>query len=327
MAINEIRFSFEAGGIRIPAALTLPPRKTPRWGIVLVPGSFNNDIDGNYSYADGNPFELRPHTNADLARQLADHGHAVLRYARAGTTVVDTDKAQASRTFAARADVVAAAVAELRRRIPGETPLAVAGHSEGAAVVLLLLTTRTDAGVKAYISLSGPGMRFFDVMVAQSAPNVQKDGKITFAGFTFPFDLYCRSFEYVRAGEPIPEDIRAVLPPFGVHAMPPAAQKYLIEYDRLDPAAAIAQVDIPVFIVQGGSDTSVTPENAERLLIARQGKETMTGRAFFPELNHFYKLVPPGTPPSANFGLENETDPRVADAVSDWLDELIIEAR
>jgi fermentation-respiration switch protein FrsA (DUF1100 family) len=104
--------------------------------------------------------------------------------------------------------------------------------------------------------------------------------------------------------------------------MPPAARQYLVDYDRLDPAEAIARVDLPVMIVQGGQDTSVTAENADRLSAARKGKEEVTARAFFPELNHFYKVVPPGTASFANFGLEGETDRRVAEAVSSWLDSL-----
>jgi fermentation-respiration switch protein FrsA (DUF1100 family) len=164
-------------------------------------------------------------------------------------------------------------------------------------------------------------MRFFDVMIAQSAPNV-RDGMITFGEYRFPFELYRRSFDFVRAGKPVPEDIRAVLPPFSVQAMPPAARQYLVDYDRLDPAEAIARVDLPVMIVQGGQDTSVTAENADRLSAARKGKEEVTARAFFPELNHFYKVVPPGTASFANFGLEGETDRRVAEAVSSWLDSL-----
>ena len=192
-----------------------------------------------------------------------------------------------------------------------------AGHSEGAAVSLALLASKPDAAVDAFISLSGPGMRFFDVMVAQSEPNA-RNGIVSFAGFSFPLERYRRSFDDIRAGQPVPEEIRAVLPPFGVHAMPPEARRYLVDYE-IDPCRAISGLRQPVLIVQGGQDTSVIPENAERLKAARRGKEGATTRADFPGLNHFYKRVPPGTPPAAIFGLEGETDARVAAAINRWL--------
>ncbi len=322
MTTTETKLMIEVGGTLVPAAVSMPSGTTPRRGVVLVPGSFNNDLDGNYAHADGNPFEIRPNILLDLARQLAGLGHAVLRYAKAGTKIIDEEKAVALRSFAGRSVVAAAACAELRRFVPGLDRLAVAGHSEGAAVSLALLTSKPDTAVDAFISLSGPGMRFFDVMVAQSEPNA-RNGIVSFAGFSFPLEFYRRSFDYIRAGQPVPEEIRAVLPPFGVHAMPPEARRYLVDYDKLDPCRAISGLPQPVLIVQGGQDTSVIPENAERLAAARRGKEGATTRADFPGLNHFYKSVPPGTPPTAIFALEGETDGGVAAAIDGWLRGLV----
>ena len=42
---NEKRLELEFSGVRLSAILTLPPGKAaPKWGLVLVPGSFFNDI-------------------------------------------------------------------------------------------------------------------------------------------------------------------------------------------------------------------------------------------------------------------------------------------
>jgi fermentation-respiration switch protein FrsA (DUF1100 family) len=248
-------------------------------------------------------------------------GFAVLRYARAGKVVVDSDKAAASAKFASRAQEAAQACQILRKAVPELSRTALAGHSEGAAVGLLLLTTQPDIPVDAYISLSGPGQRFFDIMIEQAVPSV-RDGVLDMMGFRVPFDSFKESFRFIREGLPVPEAIRKLMPPFSVQAMPPSALEYLRDYDRLDPAAAIAGLNLPVLIVQGGHDVSVLPYNADRLFAARKGKSLAVSRAFFPELNHFYKVVPPGTPPQLNFGLETETDERVARAISDWLDSL-----
>jgi len=318
---NERHLQIEFSGVRLPAALTLPGDSVPKWGIVLVPGSFYNDPDGNYAMKDGNPFEARPHTYVDLSGQLAGRGLTVLRYGRAGRTVVDPDKAAASAKFAGRAEEAAHAVQTLREAVRGLGRIALAGHSEGATVGLLLLTSQPDIPVNAYISLSGPGQRFFDIMIEQAAPDV-RDGVLDMMGFRIPFDSYKESFRFIREGRPVPEAIRERMPPFAIQAMPPPALEYLRDYDRLDPAAAITKLSLPVLIVQGGEDLSVLPENADRLFAARQAKSLPVSRAFFPELNHFYKVVPPGTPPQLNFSLETETDERVAQAISDWLDRL-----
>src|SRR5688500_5065708 len=87
------RVILEAVGTAVPTALTLPyAGETPRWGIVIIPGSMSSDVDGNYPSAN-----MNPHMYADLARQLAERGHAALRYAKegpdTGTVVVYEEKA------------------------------------------------------------------------------------------------------------------------------------------------------------------------------------------------------------------------------------------
>jgi uncharacterized protein len=158
-------------------------------------------------------------------------------------------------------------------------------------------------------------------MIEQVRPNVQ-DGMLDMWDRKVPFDLYCRSIELIRAGQPIPEDMRQDLPPYGMHTAPPEGLRYLRDYDNLEPSELISQLSIPVLIVQGDQDTSVMPQDTDRLAAARHGKEALTAQAFFPELNHFYKVVPPGLPSMANFALETETDERVSQAVSDWLGSL-----
>jgi pimeloyl-ACP methyl ester carboxylesterase len=316
---KEKRLELEFGGIRLPAILTLPPVKTaPKWGMVIVPGSFYNDLDGNYRKEDGNPFEVRPHMYSDLARQLAEEGIAVLRYARAGKKIIDPSRAATSASFAGRVDEVAQACRILRHAVPELSRLALAGHSEGSAVALLALTVRPDIPVGAFISLSGPGQRFFDIMIEQSAPNV-KNGVLDMMGTQAPFEIYKQSFRFIREGHPVPDEIRKLFPPFAIQNMPPHALGYLRDYDRLNPAEAISQIDAPALIVQGGSDTSVPPENAGRLLTAAEKNSAGASLAFFPDLNHFYKVVPPGTPPELNFALDTETDKKVGRAIADWI--------
>jgi hypothetical protein len=100
-------------------------------------------------------------------------------------------------------------------------------------------------------------------------------------------------------------------------SMPPEAHVYLRSVDAVDPLAAIAAVRAPVLIVQGGRDSSVTPEQADQLSAARKGLPTANAR--FAELQHFYKRAAPGMNPMESFGLSTESDPAVADAIARWM--------
>jgi len=307
----------------IPAVLSLPENGRADWGVVLVPGSFLNDVDGNYSFENGNPFAANPHSYKDLARQLAQRGCAVVRYARGGVTILDQASAAEHRHFADRTNVVVEAVKALRAGVPELKFYALAGHSEGGPVSLLLITNSPETKIDAYISLSAPALRMFDLMLQQIEPAV-RDGVWNAGRMKVLFADYKRALELVRNGLPVPEDLMNKLPPFGVHRMDESSKRYLREYDQVDSIALIAKAACSVLIVQGGRDTSVLPANADLLFNARAGNPAPTGRADFPELQHFYKVCPLGLDPMAAFALETESDPAVATAISAWLAKLAL---
>jgi alpha-beta hydrolase superfamily lysophospholipase len=321
MALTEKQTALVANGASAPAVVTVPETGEAAWGIVIVPGSFPNDVDGNYLRECGSPFNARPHAYKDLAQQLAGEGCAVLRYARGGVTTLDKDQAAAHRHFADRTAVVVEAVRVLRTIMPGLEYCALAGHSEGGPVCLLLMTQdeeTTEIGIDAYISLSAPARRIFDIMLEQTEKTV-RDGMASFGPMTFPFSAYKRALNLVREGQPVPEELLRQLPAMGVYAMDEASKLYLREYDQINSEKLIAEIPFPVLIVQGEKDTSVYPDNAEMLLRAREGNSAPTEIALFPDLQHFYKAVPPGLDPVMAFGLETESDPQVAAAIRDWL--------
>lgn len=318
----EKRMAIEANGSRIPAVLTMPAGRPAAWGVVIVPGSFWNDVDGDYLAGNGNPFQIRPHMYKDLAEGLAANGVAALRYARAGEAVIDAAEAAAHRRFSDRATVVRKAAEALRRTAPGIGRLALAGHSEGGPVSLDFLSREGTAGIDAYISLSAPARKMFDIML-QQAEAATVDGLMRFGPMSSRFDDYRTALELVRSGNPIPPDLIKKLPPFGVHAMDEAGKAYLRDYDLVDSMALIAGLSLPVLLVQGGLDDSVFPDNAELLAEARKGNRAPTGRAFFPRLQHFYKEVPPGMDPRAVFGMDMRSDPGVAKAIARWLANIV----
>ena len=319
MPITEKPYALVVNGTSAPALVTLPESGAATWGVVLVPGSFPNDIDGNYLPEHGNPFSAKPHAYKDLALQLAGRGCAVLRYARGGVTVLDKDLAAAHRHFTDRTAVAAEAVRVLRAAVPGLKYVALAGHSEGGPVSLLLMTADREVKIDDYISLSAPARRMFDIMIQQTELTV-RDGIASFGPMTYPFSAFEKAMALVRAERPVPQDLMKQLPPMGVWAMDETSKRYLREYDEIDSRKLIAELACPVLIVQGKKDTSVYPDNADMLLEARKGNPAPTEVALFPGLQHFYKAVPPGLDPMAVFGLETESDPAVSAAISAWLD-------
>jgi len=85
-----------------------------------------------------------------------------------GVTVLDKDLAQATAISRTGRPVVAEAVRVLRAAVPSVKRVALAGHSEGGPVSLVLITTDRETKIDAYISLSAPALRMFDLMRQQT---------------------------------------------------------------------------------------------------------------------------------------------------------------
>ena len=298
--LDEIDASLVVHGVRIPGRITLPAG-APRGAVLLVPGSLFSDVDGDYPV-----WNMRPHVYRDLARQLAARGLTSMRQAKigpqTGSETLDPEAAAAHRHFAARVAVVRVALAHLRAAAPGVRAV-VAGHSEGAVVASLF--GAQEAELDGVVSLSGPALRLFDVMRGQIAAT---------AGDMSVFDAFVRA---VRQGEPTPEAARSDPATAMMANMPPESLVYIREVDAVDPVAAVARVRAPMLLVQGGRDMSVTPEQVDQLAAAREGQPTEVMR--FAELQHFYKRAAPGLSGIESFGLSEESDPAVADAIAAWI--------
>ena len=304
----------EAVGHRIPAALTLPAGREPRGAVILVPGSLYIDVDGNMPM-----FGARPHACADLARQLATRGIAVLRYAKrgpgTGSQVVDPVTAEAARTFRSRVDVLTAALALLRTRVPGP-PTVVAGHSEGAVVAFM--AAAEGLAVEGVVSLSSPSVGIFAIMREQ-LPVPPHAPAQAYAGFD-------AAVAALRAGGPMPslDPADPTLASLAwIARSGEAGVRYMAEIDAVDPVATAARIGLPMLIVQGGRDTSVPAHHADAIQRAREAAGLPTRRAFFPELQHFYKRVAADADPMASFMIDTESDPAVPEAIVGWMGEAL----
>jgi hypothetical protein len=134
LACRELELSLTVSGLRVPAALTLPASGDPVSAILLIPGSLNVNVDGDFP-----TWNMFPKVYAHLARQLSELGHAVYRFSKTGAGTgseeVDPEAAAGVKNWAGRMVIARGALDEMRRVLhemdvhPARTVLA--GHSEG----------------------------------------------------------------------------------------------------------------------------------------------------------------------------------------------------
>lgn len=321
--VSERMSALTVDGERIPAAIDLPAAGTPRAAVLIVPGAFNSDVDGNYLNQG-----FYPHTYADIARGLAQRGFATLRYAKdgdgSGTTIVDPLAAGKHDAFAERVVVAAAALRVLHDAAP-QAPLAVAGHSEGGLVAALLAAR--DPSVRALIDLEAPGRPITQVLEAQvhaMLAHLEDDDMETAQIASLEQRAFDAAVDAVRNGARIPATAltdRFVSLYFGKAT--DAELAYLRQEDTYDPAQVIAQVRQPVLIVQSRADEVVFPEDAQVLDQARVAAHLPTTLVMLGYDQHLYKRIPSGTPAYAALHLSGQTDPAVIERVAAWLHEAL----
>jgi len=182
-----------------------------------------------------------------------------------------------------------------------------------------------------FTSLSGPALRYIDLFIHKAREMAKEQGEIIdFGAFKVNAAHYIRVFELLRTGEPLTEDIKAdPTMEFFVknwdrsNPQSQASLQYMRDYDAIDPCIEISKVPCPVLVVQGGMDESaVHADNGERLSQARYALYPETTQMASPELQHFYKRTRPGMTSQASMTLDGETDPRVSETISTWLDGL-----
>jgi alpha-beta hydrolase superfamily lysophospholipase len=319
--VSEQRLTLAVSGIDIPAALTLPPGATAGTTLpaaaLLVPGSLFADVNGDFP-----AWNVFPHVYAHLARQLSARGLAVYRFAKlgpgTGSTIVDAAAAETVRNWAGRRVIATAALAAMRDALRAAgisvQRIVLAGHSEGS-VVVSQLAAGDSAGATAVdgvVLLAGPSVGILGIMQEQ-APNFMVEPEQR----ELAQQAIDRAVAHVRRGESIPDDVKALPGVQGLARMDEAGLRYMRECDATDPLDLAARITQPVLIVQGGRDSSVPTHHGERLREARGSRPTTY--AFFEELQHMFKPLPPGLPPMEAFGLAGETDPRLADAMAGWV--------
>lgn len=273
----------------LTGTLTIPMNargKVP--AVVTITGSGQEDRDEYISLVPG----------YRIFRQVADtlgrRGIAVLRMDDRAINGSGGDVNKA--TSADFADDTRAGVAFLRarREIDGAR-IALVGHSEGGMIAPLVAST--DAKIAAIVLMAGPaytGQRIIDfqvkngIMGAESIPAAGKDSAL-----------------------------KAVKSQFDSTSGKLPWMQYFLTYDPVPTARKVRQ---PVFIMQGGTDQQVTPDQAPVLEQAFKtgGNRGVTMRVF-KDRNHLFLQDPSGFPGGYVKLTSGKIDGEVMGALADWL--------
>ena len=236
---------------------------------LIIAGSGPTDRNGN------SPLGVNSNYLKMLADSLARHGIASLRYDKRG---VAASQAAGLDESALRFDhYVADAVAWIEQLQQDErlTQVAVLGHSEGSLIGML---AAQQSSVAAFVSLAGAAQSADSLILEQLREQpaaIREEAQATFGE--------------LRQGRTV-----ANVSP-GLQALfRPSVQPYLISWIKHHPAEIIAELSVPILIVQGTTDLQVPEAEAQRLAVAQPQAELV----IIEGMNHVLKNAP--TDPVAN---------------------------
>lgn len=263
-AAEEVLVTNASAGITLAGTLTMPHHgagaRVP--GVVMITGSGPQDRDEATPALPGwRPFR-------EIADALGQRGIAVLRMDDRG--VGGSPLGPAGATSAHFADDIRAALAYLRARNDIEpSRLALIGHSEGGMIAPMIAAT--DRSLHAIVIVAGPSR------TGRAVSDQQVRAALVARGVS---------------GEQLESDIAAN---DRIRDAQVAANPWLSFWFAHDPIPTAKRVTQPVLIIQGATDTQVSPDQAEELAAAfRSGGNRDVTLRLLPEINHLLVHDPNG---------------------------------
>lgn len=272
---SDVEAAVEHGPLR--GTLTMPADGKARAAVVIVPGSGPTDRDGN------SPLGIDASYLKMLAGKLAADAVASVRIDKRGMFGSGGSFPDANAvTFDDYAGDALAWV-DVARHAAGTRCAWLVGHSEGG-LVALVAAQKAGSSLCGLVLVAAPGRPMGVVLAEQLRANpanapVLNDALVAIAA--------------LERGERI--DVAGFHPALQT-MFAPAVQGFLIDAFARDPAALIADVKLPVLIVQGGADLQVALADAEALALALPA----AAKAVIAGMNHVLKAVPEGDV-AANF--------------------------
>ncbi|NML46591.1 alpha/beta hydrolase [Ramlibacter sp. G-1-2-2] len=287
MAEQEVSLPMHWG--RLCGSLLLPERAGPWPAALLVAGSGPTDRDGNNFLLDAPCDNLKL-----LAQALAARGIASLRYDKRG---VGASSYPGLSEDALRFEQLVDDATALGRHLQQDDrflDLTLLGHSEGALIASL---AALELGPRALVCVAGAGERASDLIRRQLEPRLPPD-------LLAPALAALDALDAEETVDDVPDALTLLLRP--------SVQPYLISWFRHDPPQVLAQLDLPVLLLQGDADRQVDMQQARQLHVGRPDAALKVLRG----LDHLLAL---------DGSIAGGTD-RVAAEVAQWLEALEKEA-
>jgi len=253
-------------GITLAGTLTIPAHRAGARlpAVVLITGSGPQDRDEAVPIYSNS---LRPFR--EIADTLSRRGIAVLRLDDRG--VGGSSQGSPTVTSADFADDIRAALAWLRRRADIDPArLGLVGHSEGGMIAPMIAVT--DPALRAMVLVAAQAKTGRAILSSQRRYAIEHEPSIPVALRDSVFSAADKAAEAMYAA--------------------PGWFNFFADYD---PLVAARRVRTPTLVLQGETDTQVTPEQAGTLAAAMRagGNHRVTVRTF-PRMNHLMLDDPSG---------------------------------
>ena len=225
--VNE----FVSGSLLIPPSVEKPPL------VIIIAGSGPTDRNGNQSFMKNDSYKK-------LARGLAKEGIASFRYDKRVLKAQELELQEGEMRFE---DFVtdATAVLDYFQEKGDFGKFIFLGHSQGSLIGMLAAEDQADA----FISIAGAGRPIDSIILDQIAlqmPGFEEGSRAAFNEM--------RENGSTSNYNPMLEAI-----------FRPSVQPFLISWMNYDPSKEIAELDIPVLLLNGTNDFQVPATEAELL--------------------------------------------------------------
>lgn len=324
---EEVKFMNTVENFSLAGTLTLPQGEGPFPAVVLISGSGQQDRDETIN--NHKPFKV-------IADHLTRNGIAVLRYDDRG---VGGSKGKTNNsTSLTNADDAEAAVNYLLQHPEiNKKKIGLAGHSEGGLIAPIVASR--NANIAFIVSLAGPGVRGYDLILRQSEDIMRVSGSseseitetVTSNGQLFrmaiaqpdqrkfakeAMEWYSKDLDSKGLTQ---EERKEKMAAFtqGLVSVNNPWMRYFLD---TDPAQFWSAVKCPVLALNGEKDLQVSHEmNLPVIKTAvRKGGNRKVKTVLLPGLNHLFQTTETGSP--NEYGKIEETfSPAVLELMTTWI--------
>ena len=322
--IDEREIAFASDGLTLYGTLALPAESEgPFPAALFLHGSGPVDRDGNAAGLEMDAYR-------QLAHALARAGFASLRFDKRGVGESEGEAGLASRTDLL--DDARAALEGLRSQPEVDpTRCVLIGHSEGAYLAPILAVE--DESVAGIVLLAGAARPLGEITRWQVETLLRQQGLEGDAleAALAQQDQYTAFVETSEGGwdDYTVEQLQEAMPWLTEEAAvqlksTPLSLEWLREHYTDEPAETLRAVGVPVLIVNGEKDAQVPSSEAALIEEAlREGGNADVTTIVLPDLNHLVRRHPE-EPNLVYRHLDEPVDPRVIDAVIDWVAERLL---